>query len=98
MNIDNINKTILAKEVKRVKSYTPAQRENVFNNIVRTVPNSAIPLRDSLFRLTNGLYDNKEFHQQTGLPYSDPNNENGQIIRVALMGILERAMKGECIL
>mgnify|MGYP001602775075 CR=1 FL=1 len=81
---------ILSLETRKIRSFTPEQREIYFDNIQRLLPKQSEPFGNSLFILIPVLFNNKKFHQSAGLDYTDPLNENGQIIRVALMSYIER--------
>ena len=85
-NVRELDWKKLAREVKKVHSLTPAQREIYFEN---TVPTLVRINRKLYAHLINDLFECRGFHELAGLPYHDPKDENGQIIRVALISLLE---------
>ena len=97
--IDEIDWERLSQQISKVHSMTPAQREKYFYNTRSTLPPQSLELGNALFALTRSFCYCKEFHEYTGLRYDDPKRTNGQIIRVALIGLLERAVnQGEAII
>ena len=80
----------LSLEARKIHSFTPEQREIYFSNVWRLLQKQSELLGNSLFSLIPVLFNDKKFHQSACLDYTDPLNENGQIIRVALMSYLEK--------
>ena len=85
-DIRELNEKELIREVKKIHSFTPEQREIYFEN---TVPESARNNRKLYAHLINDLFECRDFHRFACLSYQDPKDENGQIIRIAVMSVLE---------
>ena len=83
--IDELNWPEIGKQTSRMRGLTSAQRDNNYFNSLEETPEIQTEPAADFFELVDSLYRCREFHESVGLSYYDPNNENGQIIRVALL-------------
>lgn len=83
--IDTLDWNELRGQISRVKDLTRVQRDIYYLNALAESPRIQAAFADKFFALVNSLYCCRAFHEAVGLPYCDPHNENGQIIRVALL-------------
>ena len=98
ISIDELDWRRLSLHISKARSMTPEQRDIHFENVRQKLPQESEELGNALFALTDSLYNCREFHKLVRLDYNDPKRENGQIIRVALIGFLEYTInKGEAI-
>ncbi len=89
-NIDQVDWNELGKEISRMRSLTEEQRENYFYNTWKGLPKEAEVMGNALFALVKDFYQARDFNRYVGLKYTDLENENGQIIRTAIMSFLGR--------
>lgn len=86
-----LSKDIIYGEIRRVRAMTPDQREHYCKNTLQELPTHLRARVDAnLSDLLMDLGEDRKFHVDMQLDYCDSKNENIQIIRVALIGCLER--------